>query len=254
MTHRYADEEVPSGYTYPKEYKGPRPIKEQIEIIGDIFNLYSIHALENAKKLPRLPKGTEGWFAIPKWKAIAPTYNEATERMFRIIKYKRSFFNHRESRIGPRHLRQNSLTKKMLYKLREEQKGDILLIAAQLGFLHRGRSVRRTLKVMSANEFGLGAFAIGCILLTHPEREVRREQLHIDCAGDEYSHGTDIRFEYAPSFLYGNSVLRFNTYWTDGAYADFGTASAFYPENRPDEHPLLKHWHGFGFLPGKNIG
>jgi len=47
---------------------------------------------------------------------------------------------------------------------------DILVVPAQFGLRHRGRSVRRVREVMNANEFGLGVFAIGIMLLTHPER------------------------------------------------------------------------------------
>ena len=48
VPNKYADQEVKSKYTYPKEYKGPRPIEEQIKTIAEAFGLDPVHAVEFA--------------------------------------------------------------------------------------------------------------------------------------------------------------------------------------------------------------
>lgn len=53
-------------------YEGPKPIKKQIAMIAEIFDLDSSRALDFLfiKNLPMLPNGAEGWFAIPSIDAL----------------------------------------------------------------------------------------------------------------------------------------------------------------------------------------
>src|ERR1035438_5864126 len=76
-----------------------------------------------------------------------------------------------------------------------QQGSDILVVAAQAGMLHRGSSARRTRVALAGNEFGLGVFAFGCMLLTHPERLSTGDTLMIDCGGDQYSVRGDYTFD-----------------------------------------------------------
>ncbi len=197
VSDQYANEEVRSNYTYPKEYKGPKPINDQIKAIAKIFGLDPSHALEFAKTLPELPNGAEGWFAIPSVDALAAKhfpevtdpiqkYCQAVQLVHTKIADSRSFYNYREGQITPAQLRVHARTAHALDLIAEAQKGDILIVAAQLGMRHRGKSVRRAREVFVANEFGLGSLAVGSIVLTHPERLVRWEELDMDCSGDEF--------------------------------------------------------------------
>jgi hypothetical protein len=139
-----------------------------------------------------VPAGAEGWFAIPKWQTIAPTYGEAVEKVLAKISETRGgkFINWLEGELGPQYLRQLAKTADAFQKLGLEQKDhDILVVAAQFGLRHRGRSVRRAREVMTSQEFGLGAFAVGIMLLTHPEQLMNYDDLYIDCAGDKYAPG-----------------------------------------------------------------
>ena len=77
------------------------------------------------------------------------------------------------------------------------------------------------------NEFGLGAFAVGCMLLTHPERLVRWEQLHIDCGGDEYDWLADGDWSRCPCFSFGDVRVEFSANGVDCADQSFGSASGF---------------------------
>ena len=117
----------------------------------------------------------------------------------------------------------------MFEKFANEQKDyDILVIPAQFGILHRGRSVRRALEVMmNSNQFGLGAFAVGIMLLTHPERLQSYNDFYIDCAGDKFSTEIVGVFDDAPFFkFYGDKVM-FGTRWVGYTFDFFGSASGF---------------------------
>lgn len=224
VSNQFADEEVESSYAYPKGYK-VKGITEQTNILRQLFPGIGF-ADEKIAQQP-LPPNAEGWFAIPKWQTLAPTYGEAVEKVLAMIASKRKFYNYRDGQLGAEYLRQHAKTAKMFQKLGDEQKDyDILVVPAQFGLRHRGRSVRRAREVFQANEFGLGAFAVGIMLLTHPEREVQWEQLHIDCAGDEFAPVAYGVFSGAPIFYFDDEV-KFNARWFDSARGCYGSASAF---------------------------
>lgn len=240
VSNQFADEEVKSSYAYPKGYK-VKGITEQTNILRQLFPGIGF-ADEKIAEQP-LPPNAEGWFAIPKWETLAPTYGEAVEKVLAMIASKRKVYNYRPGQLGAEYLRQHVKTVKMFQKLGDEQKDhDILVVPAQFGLRHKGRSVRRAREVFAANEFGLGAFAIGIMLLTHPEREVQWEQLHLDCAGDEFALDADGRgsralvscasrrtggFSGAPLFRFYDGKVEFSASWFGFAYGDGGSASAF---------------------------
>lgn len=239
LSDRYADEEVRSSYTYPKEYKGPKPIVDQINALAKIFGLDPTQALEYAKNLPALPEGAEGWFAVPSVDAIAakhfPEVTDPADKYCRAVQLvhtkiaeSRSFYNYRDGQITPAQLRVSARTAHALDLVVEKQPGDILIIAAQLGMRHRGRSVRRAREVFVQNEFGLTSLAVGSIVLVHPERLVRWEELDMDCSGDEFDDpGGDDRFSHAPVFYFRGGKARFDTRWFGDAYDDYGSVSGF---------------------------
>ena len=240
--NKYANEVVSSNYTYPKEYKGPKPIEEQVKTIATMFGLDPTQALEFAKNLPTLPEGSEGWFAIPKVSVVAtkqfPAITDKAEQYCEAVKLvhtkladSRSFTNYRNGEIVPSKLRQHARTVDFLEHLEAEQQGDILIIAVQYGMRHRGKSVRRARETFASNEFGLGAFAIGCMALVHPERYVRWEELDTDCAGDEFAPSADGDFSRSPFFCFGDGRLRFSTYDVSVASGRYGSVSAFVPQN-----------------------
>src|SRR3989344_3454395 len=225
VSNQFANEEVQSSYAYPKGDK-VKGITEQTNILRQLFPGIGF-ADEKLAEQP-LPPNAEGWFAIPKWQTLAPTYGEAVEKVLAMIASKRKFYNYRDGQLGAEYLRQHAKTVKMFQKLGDEQKDhDILVVPCQFGLRHKGRSIRRDREVFMANEFGLGAFAIGIMLLTHPKREVQLEQLHVDCAGDEFSPDADGGFSYAQLFFFRGGEVRFSAYWCDHASGCCGSASAF---------------------------
>jgi hypothetical protein len=232
VSDKFKDEEVESSYGYLSGYKS-KSITEQTNRLRELFP-----GIGNAdEKLAdgTLPPNTEGWFAIPKWEKIAPTYNEAVQKVLDMIKQTRGgkFYNYRDGQLGPERLRQTAKTTGVFQKLGDEQKDhDILVVPAQFGIRHRGRSVRRAREVFASNEFGLGAFAIGIMILTHPERLMNYDDLWIDCPGDEYDDpGSDVRFGRAPFFGFRVGGVAFGASWFGAARGVYGSASGFVPQN-----------------------
>lgn len=227
----FKDEEVVSKCGYVSGYQNPKRIVEQNELLKQTFPGIGF-ADESLARRP-VPEGAEGWFAIPRWESLAPSYGEAVERVLTCLSQRcgGNCINYREGKLGNRYFRQRDATRAAFQKLGEEQRGcDILTVAAQFGLLHRGRSVRRAREQMRVNEFGLGAFAVGIMLLTHPTRLQHYDDLWIDCAGDEYSPEADGKFENSPYFGYYGGWLEFQTGRFEDANDLYGSASGFLPE------------------------
>ena len=78
---------------------------------------------------------------------------------------------------------------------------------------------------LRSNEFGLGAFATGIMLLTHPERLQQFKDLQVGCAGDHFVSGG-----YTPYFYFHAGNLVFDTNYIGNADETCGAASGFYPQ------------------------
>jgi hypothetical protein len=222
---KFKDEEVPSNRVYPPTYR-VRPVEAQVTELKKHFPTLG----SCQEKLARKPllEGAEAWFAVPRWEALAPTYNEAVELVLGILATKRKFQNRIVGRLGPTYLRQSERSKLAGKILADQQQGqDILVVAAQAGMLHRGCSARRARLKMAGNEFGVGVFAVACMLLTHPERLSSEDTLMIDCGGDEYSVRGDYTFDRVPLFDYDISGIEFSIFYEDRSRNLWGTPSAF---------------------------
>jgi len=228
--NQFADEEVESSCGYLSGYK-PKGITEQTNRLRELIPGVGF-ADEKLAEQP-LPAGAEGWFAIPKWQTIAPTYGEALQKVLDLIKKTRNgkFYNYREGQLGADRLRQHPKTAKAFEKLCEQQKDhDILVVPCQFGKLHAGRSVRRAREVMPMSQFGLDPFAIACMVLTHPERLQHYDDLWVDCAGAEYDYDADGQWDSAPYFDFDDDKVKFDTGYVNDANDDYGSASAFLPQ------------------------
>ena len=222
---KYKDEEVGSNRVYPPTYR-VRPIEAQVTELRKLFPSLG-DCMEKMARKP-VPEGAEAWFAIPRWQALASTYNEATELLLGVLATRRKVSNRVLGRLGPTYLRQGERSKLAEKILADQQVGcDILVVAAQAGLLHRGCSARRTREAMAGNEFGLGVFAFGCMLLTHPERLSTGDTLMIDCGGDEYSVRGDYSFDRVPLFDYDIAGIEFSAFYEDRARNLWGTPTGF---------------------------
>jgi hypothetical protein len=243
-TDKFADEEVSSSYKYPKGYKGPKPISTQVDILAGIFSLSLGNTSEFLNKvLPsrELCAGAEGRFAVASVDAVAkrffPEIKDPAERYVRAVTLgleklaaSRPFYNYREGQLTTENFRRHVRTAHALDLIREKQTGDILVLDAQLGMRHRGRSVRRAREIFNANEFGLGAWEVINIALTHPERLVTYEELDMDCAGDEFDPGEDDGFSHAPVLLFVDGEVKFGANWFNFALELCGSVSGFVPQ------------------------
>ena len=237
--NRFANEEAESNYTYPDEYKGPRAITDQVEALAEILELSPTQALKYVKEiLPtlELPMEAEGWFAIPSVSALASKhfaevtdpaeqYCSAVQLIHAKISESRPFHNYCE--ITPDYLRVHAHTIEALERLSKSQPGDIIIVAAQLGIRHRGKSVRRAYETYVSNEFGLNSLSLGSIVLTHPKR-LRYPMLAIDCAGDEFNDA----FSRVPNLSISVNMIMFSARTVGHFDKGYGSASAFLPKTK----------------------
>ena len=225
ISDKYKEEEVGSNRKYPNSYR-ERPVEAQVTELRKAFPELG-HCNEKLARRP-LPTGAEAWFAIPRWDRIAPTYHEAVLRMVEAMAARRRFSNRIAGKMTEQFLRSTERSQHAFQLLCEQQEGsDILVIGAQFGLLHRGSSARRTRVVLASNEYCLGSFAIGAMLLTHPERLSSSETLMIDCGGDEYSLRGDNTFDRVPLFDYDLGGVEFSIFYEDRARNLWGTPTAF---------------------------
>jgi len=246
-----ADGEILSKRTYPKEYKGPKPIVKQIEMLAKKFKLSPDRTIKFVEKvLPSLtlPSGAEGWFAFPSVNALADRFFpkvvgsekrlcEATKFVLTNFKDSRKFTQGsvliRMSENG-KFVRKNNfdnfrLSTKTLFALSiltQQQKGDIWIVGGQFGNLHAGRSIERTRELMVGSEFGAHTIAVGSMLITHPERLASHKDLWPEIPGDEYGPGSST---YGMFFSFGNGIF-FNKSLVGSPTEQYGSVSLFLPK------------------------
>ena len=216
-------------FAYPGDYR-VKPLAEQLAVLLDHFpQLREGRAAFGRAALAPLPQEAEGYFAIPRWEKIAPTYGEALEKVFDALYNSRlaRFHNYRDGKLGHDYLREEKQSRVKWERLASRQSADIIVVPAQFGMYHRGQSIRRTRESLWENEFGLGAYHVAIMLLTHPERLATGNELWIYAPGDEYSYRADGQFELAPVFYFRGGEIGFDVIWFDGAYEFYGAASGF---------------------------
>jgi len=239
---RYANEEVECTYRYPSDYR-PKKITTQLNILNQLFGGIGNANLKLAEQ--PLPKNAEAWFAIPKWQSVSRTYAKAADKVLQLLIKQRDcgFWGYPEIYEG--YVRQRKRKIRMLNALANHQKGyKILVVAAQFGLFHGGRSPRRARWVFAKNEVGLGVFEVGCMILVHQKRFQSGNELWADCAGDMSSTCNDYTFDSTPCFGFreerevrlgwrksrGKGSLELDENSSDIGTFDSGSASAFLPE------------------------
>jgi len=249
ISNRYAGEEITSSCTYPNEYKGPKPISQQIDALAKIFGLslgytsgYTSEFVEKVLSTLALPDGAEGWFAIPSIDALAsrffPKVKDPEKRSCRAanlilakIEKSRKFYSYSYDRqLTPDRFRLSARTAHMLDLLAGQQKGDIQIVGGSFGKRHAGRSVRRMKEVFVGPEFGGHTVAVGSMLLTHPERLVSYDDLWVDAPGDEFDPGAHDSFDCAPCFSVHDSRVKFDSHWGGRPDGHCGSVSLFLPQ------------------------
>lgn len=230
VSNQFANEEVRSNYGYPDGYR-VKGVNEQGNILRQLFPGIGMND-ESLAQQP-LPAGAEGYFVFPRWEKIAPTYGQALEIALELLKKQRKgkLKNWREGQLGPEYLRLSDRTARKLKAIGDSQSAyDLLVVPAQFGLRHRGRSVRRAREVFVAAEFGLGPFEGICMLLTHPERFATGNELWVDFSGAEYSPGAGGQFEGCPYAFFIGGQVEFDTVWVRYAGDRYGSVSGVSPQ------------------------
>lgn len=231
QTPREADsyfvEEVVSGYTYPREYRGSNSVAAQLDSLRRHFPELSPEFGKGMTLARALPRHAEGWFAVPNWQKLASKYDDAVTIVLNRIASSRPFYNWHQGQLGPDHFRAASNGWRTPDANLEAQRADFTLIAAQFGKRHAGRSGRRAMAMMQTDEFPLGVFAVGCMLLAHPERLGHQNDLWVDCAGDRFCPQGVGDFPFAPLFREDHGYIGLVTSALSSVSAQSGCASEF---------------------------
>lgn len=211
---------------YPAGFQA-KEVAEQVKKLRYLFP-----ELENASvnlelaKQP-LPVGAEYYQAMPPWQKIAKTYGEAVEKVLAAIASERDFYNFRSSQMDQKYLAEHSQKIAGFKQLAAAQKTDILTIPAQFGMRYKGKSVLEARYLMAENEFGLGSYEVGIMLLTNPGRLQSFNNLFIDCPGDKFSVGGNGVFGHALCFCFCDGQVGLAADGVDSVDENYGSASAF---------------------------
>lgn len=171
--------------------------------------------------LPKeLPRGD--LYLFPHWSTVAKSYPNAVQKVLDVLKSTRPFYNWSEGMIDATHLRESSLKNMPQYKL--------VMLSCDFGIRHKGKSVQTVRTEREEGEVLLGAYEVGIALLTHPELLQKYEDMWLDCSGDEFAPSDGREFSCAPVFRFHDGKVRFRADRVDGAYDDYGSASAFLPQ------------------------
>ncbi|MFA6537583.1 MAG: hypothetical protein WCT18_04285 [Patescibacteria group bacterium] len=171
------------------------------------------------------------WYVFPNWRkhpeVFGRFYPDAVNKIFSVLPSVR--FNS-GYKIDGNHLRQTDEFKEFfIYLCKVQGNPDFLIIGAQLGYVWANKSFRRAKVLFRPGELGLGVFAARSILLTHPERQTRTDDLGMICGGDEYSGEGSSDFSSVPKLYKKYSDSKFGAN-SKSFFAGFmGTVTAFYP-------------------------
>lgn len=200
---------------YPERYQ-IQDAERQLEILRMLWpSLDTSFAEEYVRDvLPGLPipKGAEGLFCIvnPAFfgerheavQEILKTLSERAGRSRAARRVRKKTTSRFVNELAVRHkgkLDADSIRVRTHTDLAERaialhQPGDVWVIPAQFGRLHRTRSATRVRERIldqteaPGSEFGLGIAAVGCMTLLHPNRFTARSPLQAECMGDRVAH------------------------------------------------------------------
>lgn len=212
---------------YPQWYE-PKRIETQLQILENAFPQLCTDEIMDIED-GRLPLGAEAWFVLPKWRHIAPTYNDAVDTVVAKLRevFRNKFLNYcGASPHGRNDLLQIKEKRRAWEYLERRQKGECVIIPAQFGILHCGIPQHRLDEVMAKGEFGLGAYEVGIMLLTHPERFHDSNNLWIECIGDICAECKPVHgLRHHPVYLMMSGEVRLTK--ESGVNKHYGAATGF---------------------------
>jgi len=180
----------------------------------------------------KLPEGAERWFAIPNWTKIGGVfggdYLSAIKGMLILLRANMldRFCCYLDRVSGQLLIRQTRRSERAWLEIIDQQKNpSILIVPCQFGHGRYGSEScdsSEEINKIPESEFCLGAFALGAMLLNHPDRMINKTRPNMYCVGDEickpdgdwgrnslaylYS-GRQLKLGDCPVFLYNNLNL-----------------------------------------------
>jgi hypothetical protein len=242
----YADQVVTSKYGYLSGYRKACPMDEQIALLRqydwgrDVD--WSLNEVQQKLLAGPVPQGSEGYFAVVFDQTMVTHYEEdpnidqsvPVTRVLEALYKQRNgrVVNYRNNELDRTHYRRSKKSAEKMRKLWESQgsPSGILLIPAQLGIEHAGKSVLRARVVIRGSEFPLDAYEVLQIVLTHENRLQHYDDPWISLPGSEYSPGADGVFGCALCVEFHGGFLKFDYDDVGNSYGRSGSASGFLPQ------------------------
>lgn len=221
-------------YTYPPEYK-------TLNIVDQVTALQKISAFAELDATWILNEGQDwydslnlpDWVENPLvyvWYESLGGYHVALDLIIKTITEERGFYNYCKNPLTPGYLRQNKATREAEIRLKTYQPGDFLIVPSQAGNRWGNYPVCEVRELYDNGEFGLGAVAVGCLILSHPNRLVDCEELDMDCPGDEIEErDSDFRFGRAPGFRFFDNKVKLGAGLVNIPDERFGSVSGYFP-------------------------
>ncbi|MCA9363770.1 hypothetical protein KC727_00940 [Candidatus Kaiserbacteria bacterium] len=224
-----------AGHVYPPEYK-PLGIVEQVKVLQKVPAFAELDAAWALNEAPAWYDDLDlpDWIENPLvyvWHESLGGYHNALDLILKAIAKERKFYNYRDGQLTPERLRQSEATREAELKLKADQPGDFLIVPSQVGDRWGNYPVKEVRESYDEGEFGHGSVAGGCLILSHPNRIVRFDELDMDFPGDEFDDpDADDPFGRAPDFLFYDGGVKFGARHVGNAHGHFGSVSGFFPQ------------------------
>ncbi len=251
------DQDTPcAGYSV--NYTGPRPLREQINILAERFSLDPSRALSLMYGTGDKHKRAEGWFAVVNWKVLGENYIDQCWKVFDWIREHSMSVPDPKRGFGSQGMFSQTLLGGFddaqigfhpsynTWRVRHCQRDDdpIWIFPAQFGLGRAGQSHRRATELCkrTKTEYPLSIFEVACMIAVHPERIGKggfSNELHAVCPGSIeipkldalYHDGIDRRHFgfYGEAVKTVNSYNRFCCFSSDthGSHSHFGPVTAW---------------------------
>ncbi len=190
--------------------------------------------LEGARKYANslrgvpLPFGAEGLYLVPQWDKVAEDRVSASRKVIELLGEDSGTCHHWGQNALKRLRTQNRTFWGLGEIARRQNNNDVLIMPAQMGHFHAGRSIDVVRAELFPQEFCLGLFEVGCMLLCNPHRLVFEHHRFVDCGGDTCYPGHGPDSASSPYFsATADGHLELATQMVDIASAKHGPATGF---------------------------
>jgi len=223
-------------YRYPPEYTGLSPIAEQVKALQKVPAFAELDAAwflnegQDWYDSLTLPDAVEGPLVYV-WHEALGGYCATHDIILKAIAKERKFYNYREGQLTTDRFRQCEATREAELSLKADQPGDFLIVPSQVGDRWGNYPVKEVRESYAEGEFGHGSVAGGCLILSHPNRLVRFDELDMDFPGDEFDDpDAGVRFDRAPYFRFYDGEVEFGTVRVGLVSDRYGSVSGFLPQ------------------------